>query len=211
MTKTAQVYDLLKKAYSNAKCGLNFETPFQLLVSTILSAQSTDKSVNNVTERLYKQYPDLDSFLNLTQNEIEKKIREIGLYKNKSKNIYNMLRELKEHFNGQVPDNMKDLMSLPGVGRKTASVVLVEAFNIPAFPVDTHVFRVSRRIGIASGKTADKVSDELMNDLPESKWHFMHHILITHGREVCTSQNPKCNLCCIKNICIHYIENVMGK
>lgn len=207
MTKSEKVYELLKSDYPDAKCGLDYGTPFQLLVSTMLSAQATDKSVNAVTKEIYKGYPDLDSFLKLTQGEIEEKIKKIGLYKNKSKNIYNMCRELKEKHNGQVPKNMDLLISLPGVGRKTASVVLVEAFNIPAFPVDTHVFRLTKRIGLASGSTADKVSDEMMTKLPKYKWHLMHHLLITHGRETCIAQNPKCDKCSVKDICNYYKEN----
>jgi len=207
MNKAAKVYELLQEAYPYAKCGLDYETPFQLLVSTILSAQATDKSVNKVTEVLYTQYPDLDSFLTLSQIEIEEKIRKIGLYKNKSKNIYKMCRELQEKFNGVVPKNIEALMSLSGVGRKTASVVLVEAFGIPAFPVDTHVFRITRRIGLSKGTTADKVSDEMMTKLPKYKWHFMHHLLITHGRETCTAQNPKCEKCIVYNNCDHYKLN----
>lgn len=207
MTKAEKVYERLKEDYPDAKCGLDYGTPFQLLVSTMLSAQATDKSVNQVTKDLYKEYPDLDSFLKLTQEEIEEKIKKIGLYKNKSKNIYKMCRELKERHNGEVPQNMEQLMSLSGVGRKTASVVLVEAFNIPAFPVDTHVFRITKRIGLASSSTADKVSDEMMTKLPKYKWHLMHHLLITHGRETCIAQNPKCHICSVKDICNYYKEN----
>ncbi len=206
MNKAEKVYELLKEAYPNARCGLDYGTPFQLLVSTMLSAQATDKSVNAVTAELYKEYPDLDSFLKLTREEIEEKIKKIGLYKNKSKNIYKMLRELKERYGGEVPRKMEDLMSLSGVGRKTASVVLVEAFGIPAFPVDTHVFRLARRIGLSKGSTADKVSDEMMTKLPKYKWHLMHHLLITHGRETCIAQNPKCEICNIKDIC-NYFKN----
>lgn len=207
MTKAEKVYELLKDDYPNAKCGLDYGTPFQLLVSTMLSAQATDKSVNQVTKELYKEYPDLESFLKLTQEELEEKIKKIGLYKNKSKNIYKMCRELVERHNGEVPKNMEDLMSLSGVGRKTASVVLVEAFNIPAFPVDTHVFRLTRRIGLAKGSTADKVSDEMMAKLPKYKYHLMHHLLITHGREICSAQSPKCELCSLKDICKYYKNN----
>jgi endonuclease-3 len=162
--------------------------------------------MNVVTEGLYKQYPDLDSFLSLSMDEMENKIRKIGLYKNKSKNIYSMCRVLKEKFGGQVPKNMEDLMSLPGVGRKTASVVLVEAFDIPAFPVDTHVFRVTKRIGIAAGNTPDKVSDEVMGKLSEDKYHLMHHLLITHGRRTCTAKNPSCGSCILKDICNYLRE-----
>mgnify|MGYP000924772831 FL=1 len=211
MTKTEKVYDLLKKAYPDAKCGLVFNTPLQLLISTILSAQATDKSVNKVTEGLYMQYPDLDSLLTLSHEEIAQKIKQIGLYKNKSKNIYNMLRVLKNKYKGEVPKNMDDLMSLPGVGRKTASVVLAEAFNIPAFPVDTHVFRVTRRIGIAKENTADKVSDEMMKKLPKYKWHLMHHLLITHGRTICTAKSPKCKICNVNEICTYYKKVVKEK
>ena len=210
MTKAEKVYQLLKAAYPDAKCGLDYATPFQLLISTMLSAQATDKSVNKVTEDLYMQYPDLDSFLKLSQEEIEQKIKQIGLYKNKAKNIYNLLRVLRDKYKGEVPKNMDELMSLPGVGRKTASVVLVEAFKIPAFPVDTHVFRVSRRIGLAKGNTADKVSDEMMKKLPKYKWHLMHHLLITHGRSTCTAQSPKCESCCIKELC-NYCKKIAKK
>lgn len=204
MTKSEKVYELLKVAHPGAKCGLNYETPFQLLISTMLSAQATDKSVNIVAEELYMQYPDLNSFLTLSQEEIELKIKKIGLYKNKAKNIYNMLRDLRDKYNGKVPRTMEDLMSLPGVGRKTASVVLVEGFNIPAFPVDTHVYRLTRRIGLAKGSTANKVSDEMMKKLPKYKWHLMHHLLITHGRTICTAQSPKCNICNINELCNYY-------
>lgn len=211
MTKTEKVYDLLKKAYPDAKCGLVFNTPLQLLISTILSAQATDKSVNKVTEELYMQYPDLDSLLTLSHEEIAQKIKQIGLYRTKSKNIYNMLRVIKNNYKGEVPKNMDDLMSLPGVGRKTASVVLAEAFNIPAFPVDTHVFRVTRRIGIAKENTADKVSDEMMKKLPKYKWHLMHHLLITHGRTICTAKSPKCKICNVNEICTYYKKVVKEK
>jgi len=117
-----------------------------------------------------------------------------------------MCHELKAKYNGEVPRRMEDLLSLPGVGRKTASVVLIEAFGIPAFPVDTHVFRLTRRIGLAGGSTADKVSDEMMKKLPKYKWHLMHHLLITHGRETCIAQNPRCEVCSLKDICNYYKE-----
>lgn len=206
MTKTEKVYELLKAAYPDAKCGLDYETPFQLLISTMLSAQATDKSVNLVTRDLYKLYPDLDSFLLLSQDQIEEKIKKIGLYKNKAKNIYLMVRVLKEKYRGQVPKNMDDLMSLPGVGRKTASVVLVEAFKIPAFPVDTHVFRITKRLGLARGNSADQVSDEMMKKLPKYKWHLMHHLLITHGRRTCLARSPKCDICRVQGLCNYYKE-----
>jgi endonuclease-3 len=204
MTRAEKIYELLKESYPDAKCGLDYTTPFQLLVSTMLSAQATDKSVNKVTEELYKQYPDLEGFLELSQDEIEEKIKKIGLYKNKAKNLYLLCRELKNKFKGEVPRNMEDLMTLPGVGRKTASVVLVEAFHIPAFPVDTHVFRISRRLGLSKSTTADKVSDDMMKKFPKYKWHLLHHLLITHGRATCTAKNPKCNECSVSDFCDYY-------
>lgn len=204
MKRTEKIYELLKETYPDAKCGLDYSTPFQLLVSTMLSAQATDKSVNKVTEKLYMQYPDLESFLELSQDELEEKIKKIGLYKNKAKNIYLMCRELKSKYKGEVPRNMENLMTLPGVGRKTASVVLVEAFNIPAFPVDTHVFRISRRLGLSESTTADKVSDDMMKKFPKYKWHLIHHLLITHGRATCTAKSPKCKECSVRHVCDYY-------
>jgi len=201
MNKAEKIYFKLKEAYPDAKCELNYETPFQLLVSTILSAQATDKSVNAVTKDLYQEYPDLSAFSKLSIEEIEEKIKKIGLYKNKSKSIYNLCKELEALYQGQVPNTMEELIVLSGVGRKTASVVLAEAFKIPAFPVDTHVFRVSKRLGLAKGATADKVSDELMKKLPSKYWINAHHLFITHGRRTCAARNPKCSECAIRDLC----------
>ncbi|HBB28369.1 MAG TPA: endonuclease III [Clostridiales bacterium] len=201
MNKAEKIYFKLKEAYPDAKCELNYETPFQLLVSTILSAQATDKSVNSVTKDLYQEYPDLSAFSKLSIEEIEEKIKKIGLYKNKSKSIYNLCKELEALYQGQVPNTMEELIVLSGVGRKTASVVLAEAFKIPAFPVDTHVFRVSKRLGLAKGTTADKVSDELMKKLPSKYWINAHHLFITHGRRTCIARNPKCGECAIRDLC----------
>lgn len=201
MNKARNIYEVLKKTYPDAKCALLYKTPFQLLIATLLSAQATDVSVNKVTTELYKEYPDLESFLTLDLEEIEKRIKSIGLYKNKAKNIYQLCRVLRDNFNGIVPNAMEELITLPGVGRKTASVVLSEGFKIPAFPVDTHVFRVTKRLGIAKENTADKVSDEIMKKLPKKTWLDAHHIIIAHGRSVCTARSPKCNICTVNNLC----------
>ncbi len=201
MNKSEIVYHKLKIEYPDANCALNYETPFQLLISTVLSAQSTDKSVNAVTSELYKDFPDLEKFLTLSQDEIAEKIKKIGIYKNKSKSIFNLCRELKDNFNGKVPCEMQKLVKLSGVGRKTASVVLAEAFGVPAMPVDTHVFRVSKRIGFAKGKDADAVSDEIMKKLPKKYWINAHHLFISHGRQICSAKNPKCELCVVKENC----------
>lgn len=206
MNKATKVYRRLLKEYPDAKCMLEYETPFQLLISTVLSAQATDKSVNQVTVNLYKEYSDLKAFLTLSREQIEEKIRKIGLYKNKSKSIYNLCKELKSLYNGEVPNTMEELVKLSGVGRKTASVVMAEAFKIPALPVDTHVFRVSRRIGLSNSNTADKVSNDLMNELEQKNWIKAHHLFITHGRQVCIARNPKCENCVLKDICEFYSE-----
>ena len=148
--RTKIILDTLEEMYPDARCELNYETPFQLLVATILSAQTTDKKVNKVTETLFKDYPSLVEFLTISNDELEERIKEIGLYRNKSKNIILMCNQLMQKFNGEVPNTMEELITLAGVGRKTANVVLSNAFNVPSIAVDTHVFRVSNRLGLAS-------------------------------------------------------------
>ncbi|MFO7817221.1 MAG: endonuclease III [Desulfovibrionales bacterium] len=199
--KIDKVIKGLREHYPVVKTGLEYETPLQLLISTILSAQSTDKSVNKVTKNLYKKYPDLKSLLKLSREEIQENIREIGIYKNKSKNIYKSIRIIEEEFDGRVPENMKDLMKLPGVGRKTASVVLAVAFEKPAFPVDTHVYRICRRIAFTKSNTPDKVSDDMMKIIPKEYWIEVHHLLINHGRNICKARNPECSKCNIEKYC----------
>jgi len=195
------ILSILQKTYPDAGCELNYQTPFQLLIATMLSAQATDKSVNKLTASLFEEYPEIDDFLKMSQKEIEEKIRKIGLYRNKSKNIYHLCRVLKTAFDGEVPSNEEDLMSLPGVGRKTASVVLAEAFKIPAIAVDTHVFRVTRRLGLTSAQTPDKVSNELMKRIDKSWWIKAHHLFIFHGRRMCKARKPMCEVCPVEKEC----------
>lgn len=183
--KTKRILETLKETYPDAKCELNHESPFQLLVATILSAQTTDKKVNSVTETLFRDYPDLDSFLTLTNDKLEERIREIGLYRSKAKNIITMCNQLKEKFNGEVPKTMEELTSLAGAGRKTANVVLSNAFNIPSIAVDTHVFRVSNRLGLADSDNVLEVEKQLQKELPKREWSLTHHLLIFHGRYCC--------------------------
>lgn len=204
--KTSLVLGLLKEAYPDAKCELNHESPFQLLVATILSAQTTDKKVNEITKDLFREYPDLDSFLTLTQEELEEKIKRIGLYRNKSKNVYLMCRQLKEKFNGEVPNTMEEITSLAGAGRKTANVVLSNAFGVPAIAVDTHVFRVSNRIGLTNAKDVQDTEKQLMKELPKKEWSLAHHLLIFHGRRCCYARNPNCGECVINDYCNYYKE-----
>lgn len=201
---TKKIIEILKKTYPDAGCELNYNTPFQLLVATILSAQTTDKKVNEITESLFQEYPDLDSFLTLSTEELENRIRKIGLYRNKAKNLYMMCRQLKENFNGEVPDTMEGITSLSGAGRKTANVVLSNAFNIPAIAVDTHVFRVSNRIGLVKSESVLEVEKQLQKEIPKKEWTLMHHLLIFHGRRCCIARKPKCDMCSIKMLCKYY-------
>ncbi len=202
--KNKEIYALLEERYPDARCELDHSTPFQLLVSTVLSAQATDIQVNKVMGPLYTELPDVDSWLNLSITEIEEKIKTIGLYKSKAKNIYNLVRKLVEDFNGRVPDTMEELLTLPGVGRKTASVVLANAFNIPAFAVDTHVFRVANRLGIVNEKDAEKTEAALLKAIDKNLWIQMHHLLIFHGRRTCAARNPKCHECTLTHLCKYY-------
>ena len=199
--RTKKIIDILKETYPDAKCELDHETPLQLLVATILSAQTTDKKVNEVTKDLFRDYPDLDAFLTLTNDQLEERIKQIGLYRNKSKNLILMFRQLKEKFNGEVPKTMEEIMSLGGAGRKTANVVLSNAFNVPSIAVDTHVFRVSNRLDLANSENVLKVEMQLQEEIPKKEWTLMHHLLIFHGRRCCIARNPKCTGCPLNEVC----------
>lgn len=201
--RTKKIVDILKETYPDAKCELNYETPLQLLVATILSAQTTDKKVNEVTESLFKDYPDLDAFLTITNDELEERIKQIGLYRNKAKNLIMMFNQLNEKFNGEVPQTMEGITSLAGAGRKTANVVLSNAFGVPSIAVDTHVFRVSNRLGLANSENVLEVEKQLQKELPKKEWSLMHHMLIFHGRRCCTARNPKCEECPLNKICTY--------
>ncbi|MBC2399428.1 endonuclease III [Clostridium tetanomorphum] len=199
-----KVLEILSQTYPNAKCALEFKSPYELLISTILSAQCTDKRVNIVTEELYKKYNSPESMITLSQEELGEKIKSCGFYKNKSKNILEASKAILEEHNGNVPDTMEELTKLPGVGRKTANVVLSNAFGIPAIAVDTHVFRVANRIGIGKGKTPDQVEKELMKNVPRNMWSDTHHYLIWHGRNICKARKPDCEKCPIAPYCEYF-------
>ncbi|MFY0545622.1 endonuclease III [Brevibacillus sp. H7] len=196
-----EILDTLQQMYPDAHCELNYTTPFELLVATILSAQCTDKRVNEITEPLFKQHNQPEHFIHLTQEELEEHIKGLGLYKNKSKNILETCRILYEKYNSQVPQTHEELEALPGVGRKTANVVLSNAFGIPAIAVDTHVFRVANRLGLAKSDNVDEVERQLMKRIPREKWSDAHHWLIWHGRRICTARNPKCGECPLNKMC----------
>ena len=207
MLNKGQIKSVLEKLYEmypGAECELRHTNSFELLISTVLSAQTTDKKVNQVTEKLYEDFKTPQDFLTLEQGELEIKIKEIGLYKGKAKHILSLCKVLINNFNGIVPRTMEELISLDGVGRKTANVVLSNAFNIPAFAVDTHVFRVANRIGLAKGKDVVTVENQLMKKVPKGLWIITHHTLIFHGRRMCKARKPLCLECGINNLCQFY-------
>ena len=209
--RTKIILEELKRLYPDAKCELNHETPFQLLVATILSAQTTDKKVNEVTESLFRDYLDVDAFLTLSINELEARIKQIGLYRSKAKNILIMCNQLKTKFNGEVPKTMDEITSLAGAGRKTANVVLSNAFGVPSIAVDTHVFRVSNRLGLADSDNVLEVEKQLQAELPKKEWSLAHHLLIFHGRRCCIARNPKCSECSLTNRCVYFKANKSKK
>ena len=193
--RAAQVMAALGELYPEARPELHFANPFETLIATILSAQCTDKRVNLVTARLFPKYPDAFAMAKLTPEELEPLIRECGLYRNKARNIVAASRALVEQYGGQVPNTRSELMKLPGVGQKTAGVVLLAAFGDDQIPVDTHVFRVSRRIGLADANTPEKVEQQLRALLDRDIWSLGHHLIIWHGRRCCHARKPECERC----------------
>jgi endonuclease-3 len=193
--RVQRVAKALRDAYPDARCGLNFGSPFQLLVATMLSAQCTDKCVNQVTSPLFTDASTPEAILRLGEEGLRERIRACGLAPTKSKNIIATCRLLIANHGGQVPADLESLTALPGVGRKTANVVLANAFGRPAFAVDTHVFRVSRRLGLAAGKNPAEVETELTRAIPPPDWLDTHHQLIAHGRRLCSARAPRCQSC----------------
>lgn len=203
------VLKILNEVYLDADCALNFTTPYELLVATILSAQCTDVRVNMVTEQLFKNYNTPLKMVELSEAELQEIIKPCGFYKNKARNILETSRKLLFQFDGQVPKTMEELVTLPGVGRKTANVVMSNAFNIQAIAVDTHVFRVSNRIGLAKGKDVLTVEEGLMKVIPHNMWSKAHHIIIWHGRKLCKARKPDCMMCPISEYCEYYKKNTI--
>lgn len=198
-----EVISILCSMHPEAACALEHGDTFQLLIAVALSAQTTDVSVNKVTPALFAKYPGPADLAEADQADVMEIIKTIGLYKNKSSNIIKLSRILMERFGGKVPSTHEELTSLPGVGRKTANVVLAEGFGVPRIAVDTHVFRVSARIGLADGKDVTQTEEILMKRIPENQWILTHHLLIFHGRKCCTARNPKCAECGLKDICVY--------
>ena len=196
------ILENLEKLFPNAGCELNYNNVFELIIAVSLSAQTTDKSVNKITPELFKKYSTPFLLANANVEDVEEIIKSIGLYKNKSRNIINLSKIIVEKYNGIIPNNQSDLESLPGVGRKTANVVLTEGFKIPRIPVDTHVDRVSKRFGLVEeNATVLDVENKLMSLIDESNWHKAHHLILFMGRYKCLAKNPKCDDCFYKDKC----------
>lgn len=196
-----EIIKQLNITHANPVCELNFNTPFELLIAVILSAQCTDKRVNEVTKELFKKYNTPVAFANADVGEIEKAIYTCGFYHNKASNIIRCSRSLLERFNGEVPKTIAELETLEGVGRKTANVVYAVAFGGQAIAVDTHVLRLSNRIGFVKSDNPKVVEEALMKVIPQDKWTLMHHLLIHHGRYICNARKPNCENCAIANYC----------
>lgn len=194
----------LKQEYPDAACSLTYNNPLQLLIATRLSAQCTDARVNLVTPALFARFPTLDAFIDGSAEEIAELIRSCGLYKTKARDIFAMCHKLKERFNGQVPGTMEELTSLPGVGRKTANLVLGDIFHVPAVVTDTHCIRICGRLGLSEGKEPFKVEKQLRAVLPMEEASDFCHRLVLHGRAVCEARTPKCEICSMNSFCKYY-------
>lgn len=192
----------LKRLYPDAKPELNFSNPYETLVATILSAQCTDKQVNKVTPAVFARYPDVASMAAASVEDLYPMVKSCG-FKSKAGHIIDACRMIVAQYGGEVPSTLEELVKLPGVGRKTANVVLAFAFNIPALPVDTHVFRVSNRLGLVDASTVEETERQLMQVIPKKDWQEAHHWLIFHGRRVCKAQRPMCEVCTLHDLCRH--------
>jgi len=201
--RAEQIYSRLEAAYPEAKCALNFENPLQLLIATILSAQSTDKTVNAVTPALFKRYKTAKDFARAKPEDLEKMVHSTGFFRNKAKNVQGACRMIVEKYGGEVPKTMEELLKLPGVARKTANVVLGVAFEkAEGVVVDTHVQRISGRLDFTREERPEKIEEDLMKLFPRERWIHLAHLLIHHGRAVCDARKPKCAQCPIEDLCL---------
>ena len=194
--------EVMHELYPNADCALNYSNAHELLFATILSAQSTDATVNRVTEHLFEKYPTVEAFADADPEEFQADIRSTGFFRNKTKHVIGAARMLLDEHDGEMPDTMEELTKLPGVARKTANVVLGTYFHKPAgFVVDTHVKRVAYRLGLTDEKRPVKVEQDLMQAFPQNEWIFVGHALIWHGRQICEARSPKCGMCPLSDVC----------
>ena len=199
---------ILKDTYPDATCSLDFETPFQMVVAVMLSAQCTDERVNKTTPQLFERCKTIQDFANIDINELESIIHPCGFYKNKAKNIKLCATQVLANFNGEVPKTMDELLSLAGVGRKSANVILLEAFDIAnGIAVDTHAKRISNRIGLSNEKEPEKIEQDLLKIFPQDYLKDINHLFVWHGRNTCDSRKPRCEQCTVKNFCEYYKKN----
>lgn len=202
LNTVTKILQILDQEYPDASCSLNYTTPLELLIATILSAQCTDERVNQVTRDLFQKYRTAKDYVQAPQAQLEKDIQSTGFYKNKAKNIRECCRQIDERFGGEVPKDLDQLITLPGVGRKTANVVLGTAYGIPSgIVVDTHVARISQRLGLTENSDPEKIEEDLMRLIPEDKWISFSHRMIKHGRKYCTARKPACDACPFTTLC----------
>jgi endonuclease-3 len=201
-TRAGRIVRKLAQLYPDAHCALHYENPLQLLVATVLSAQCTDERVNRVTPALFARYPDAKAFATAEQAELEKMIQSTGFFRNKARNIIACCRQLEEQYDGQVPQTMEELVSLPGIGRKTANVILGNCFDVPGIPVDTHVSRLSQRMGLSEHDDPVKIERDLMGLIAKKAWTMFGHRMIFHGRQVCHARKPMCEKCQLSALCM---------
>ena len=203
--KAVKIIKKLKEMYPDATCSLDFTTPFQMLVAVCLSAQCTDERVNKTTPAIFAKYPTVYDFNNMDIKVLEELIHPCGFYKNKAKNLKAASKMIVEKFNGEVPDNMEDLTSIPGVGRKSANVIMLEAFHNPqGIAVDTHAKRILNRLGFSDESDPLKIEQDLLKVIPKEYYYDVNHLLVWHGRNTCMARNPKCEECALKDLCKEY-------
>ncbi len=209
--KVKSILKIIDKLYPDAKCSLDFRDPLQLMVATILSAQCTDERVNKVTPTLFEKHPSARSYAEVPLGKLEQEIKSTGFYHNKALAIKESCKVLVDRFGGRVPADLDTLVGLPGIGRKTANVILGNAFDIPGIAVDTHVARVSARLGLTSEKAPDKIERDLMGLIPKERWIKFSHQLIQHGRRICVARKPKCSICPLRPDCDYGMDESTPK
>ena len=203
--RTKEILALLDERYGTEFiCYLNYETPWQLLIATMLSAQCTDARVNIVTKDLFQKYTSVEAFANADLKELEQDIKPTGFYHNKAKNIISCMKDIRDKFGGEVPEKLEDLTALAGVGRKTANVIRGNIYHEPSVVVDTHVKRISRRLGLTKNEDPEKIEFDLMKELPKDHWILYNIQIITFGRSICTARSPKCEQCFLQKYCKEY-------
>lgn len=202
-----KIIEILKSTYPDATCSLNFKTPFELGIAVMLSAQCTDERVNKTTPILFEKYKKPEDFINTTIEEIEEIIKPCGFYKNKAKNVLGYAKMIIDKYNGKMPETMEELIKLPGIGRKSANVIMLEAFNNPeGIAVDTHAKRIANRIGLSNEKEPLKIEQDLIKIIPKKYFKDVNHLLVWHGRNLCNARKPQCEKCPLKNYCKFYMK-----